>query len=228
MGPGHSRRAVRIAGWTLGAVLGLLVLAQLLLPSIAADRISDKLGRYGSVRSVSVSAWPAIELLWSHADSVHVRAGSLAMSPSEAASLLHEASGASHVDASVQALKLGPLRFTGATLSKSGSALAAQGTMGAADVAAALPPGVAVSLLGSGGGRVRVHVSGGLFGISAGLDAVAEANAGRLEAHPLLAPLEGLHLTLFSDPRIAVSAVGAIPLGRTPQSYRLTMAARLR
>ena len=53
----------------------LLVLAQLLLPRIAASRISSRVGRYGTVQSVSVSAWPAVELLWGHADSVRVKAG---------------------------------------------------------------------------------------------------------------------------------------------------------
>jgi len=46
-----------------GAVL-LLGLAQLFLPRIAAGRITSRLGRYGRVESVSVSAWPAVKLLW--------------------------------------------------------------------------------------------------------------------------------------------------------------------
>ena len=41
-----------------GAVL-VLALAQVLLPRIAASRISSRVGRYGSVESVSVRAWPA-------------------------------------------------------------------------------------------------------------------------------------------------------------------------
>ena len=132
------------------------------------------------------------------------------------------------MDVSAGTLEIGPLRLTGAHLSKRGTSLGAQGTIGAADIVAALPPGVAVSLLGSAGGRVRVRVSGGLFGVRTGLDAVAEPSAGKLVAHPLLPPLEGVHLTLFSDPRVEVTAVGATPLGTRPQSYRLSIAARLR
>jgi hypothetical protein len=36
-------------------------------------------GRFGTVKSVSVRAWPAVELLWGQADSVKVRAASLDM-----------------------------------------------------------------------------------------------------------------------------------------------------
>lgn len=58
------------------AVLGVVALvvavvvlgvAQLVLPGIAAQRIRSQLDRYGHVRSVSVSAFPAIELLWHRA-----------------------------------------------------------------------------------------------------------------------------------------------------------------
>jgi hypothetical protein len=52
----------------------LLALAQVFLPGIAAERIESRLERYGRVAGVSVTAWPAIELLWGHADSVRVHA----------------------------------------------------------------------------------------------------------------------------------------------------------
>ena len=57
-------KAGRIAAGLAGAIALVLVLAQLLLPGIAASRISSRVGKYGTVESVSVSAWPAIELLW--------------------------------------------------------------------------------------------------------------------------------------------------------------------
>ena len=50
------------SAWS-GACL-VLALAQVLLPRIAASRISSRVGRYGTVQSVSVKAWPAVELLW--------------------------------------------------------------------------------------------------------------------------------------------------------------------
>ncbi|HMD56563.1 MAG TPA: hypothetical protein VKG82_03730 [Solirubrobacteraceae bacterium] len=224
----RSRRAVRIAGYALLALVLLLVLAQLFLPSIAAQRITDKLSPYGSVQSVSVSAWPAIELLWGSAESVTVNARSLALTPAQSASLLAKASGSDRVDATVAALKEGPLRLTDAVLAKRGHALSGAATTSAADVAAALPPGVGVSLLASEGGRVAVRVRGSLFGLTAGLDVLAEASGGSLVAHPVAAPVHSLHLTVFSDPRIDVTAIGARALGTQPPSYRLSMSALLR
>ena len=61
---------------TAGVVLLVLVLAQLLLPGIAAQRLRDDLQKSGTVLEVKVSAFPAIKLLWHQADSVVVRMGS--------------------------------------------------------------------------------------------------------------------------------------------------------
>lgn len=220
---------MRIALWALAAVVVLLALSQLLLPSIAASRISGRLSRYGSVQSVSVSAWPAIELLWGSAGSVTVHARSLRLTPARSASLIGEASGAARMDVTVATLWEGPLRMTEAVLAKRGSSLAGSATAAAADVAAALPPGVGVTLLGSSGGRVTVRVSGGLFGLRAGIDAVGEARGGRLLAHPAGSSLlGGVQLTLFSDPGVQVTAIAARALATWPPSYRLSMTARQR
>ena len=80
---GKSRLASLRAFWPAPPSL-VLALAQLLLPRIAASRICSRVGRYGQFDSVSVSAWPAVELLWGSADSVQVQAGSLALNPAQA------------------------------------------------------------------------------------------------------------------------------------------------
>jgi len=69
------RRATRIALGTAATVVAVLGLTQLLLPGIVAQRMRDELGRYGVVKSATVSALPAIELLWGHAQSASVRPG---------------------------------------------------------------------------------------------------------------------------------------------------------
>jgi hypothetical protein len=220
-------RAIRIAGCALAALLIVLGLAQLLLPSIAAQRIKDKLTPYGSVESVSVSAFPAIELLWHSADSATVHARSLSLQPAHTASLLHEASGIDHLEVFVANLKEGPLRLTEATLHKRGAALAAQGTATAADVAAALPPGVGVTLVSAAGGSVHVRVNGGLFGLHATVDALAEASSGRLVVRPLGPLISGLHITLLDNRHVHVTAVEARALPTQPPSYRLGLRAVL-
>ncbi|HUB73399.1 MAG TPA: LmeA family phospholipid-binding protein [Solirubrobacteraceae bacterium] len=211
-----------------GAVLVLLALAQLILPRIAASRISARVGRYGHVRSVSVSAWPAVELLWGHARSVRVSAGALSLAPSQVGALLWEARGAASMQVSAQSVRIGSLRVTRARLQKHARALSAEGTVSEAAAQAALPAGLRVQLLRSRHGQVEVQATGALFGVRASVHAVAQASAGKLVAHPLGFLVEGLKLTLYSDPHVYVEGVGASVAGRSPRSYRLTMRAQLR
>jgi hypothetical protein len=227
MGSGGRGRAVRVALIALALIAVLLVVAQLVLPGIAADRVSSKLGRYGHVQSVSVSAWPAIELLWGDADSVHVHATSLELSPEQVAKLLSEAGGASSIDARVDAVRLNNVHARDAVLRKRGSALQAEATMTQADVAASLP-GVQVGLLGGEAGSVRVRVGARLFGLSGGVDAVASASSGRLVVAPEGIPFLPVRLTLFSDAHVSILAVRAQKLDQTPPAYRLGLTGRLR
>jgi LmeA-like phospholipid-binding len=224
---GGGSRAIRLTALAAAAVLVLLALAQLLLPRIAASQISSRVERYGHVDHVSVSAWPAVELLWGHADAVSVQARRLALTPAQAASLLWEGRGVARLDISAEAVRMGPLELSAATLRKRGAQLEAQARTSQAAAQAALGEGVSVRLLGSEGGRVRVSVGGSLFGVGAAVPALAEAQDGVLVAHPEGALLEGLRLTLFSDPHVHVEGVGASVLATQPLSYRLSMSALL-
>jgi hypothetical protein len=206
---GGGSKAVRLALGVVGALVVLLGLAQVFLPKIAASRISERIGRYGSVDSVHVSAWPAVELLWKHADSVKVKATRLRVSPAQTSKLLEEASGVDRMDVSVASVQEGPLRLRGVSFHKRGERMSAHAHLGTADVAAALPPGIGVQLLGSGGGKVQVRASGGLFGVGASVDAVTEAEGGKLVVHPRGLLLEAIKLTLFSDARVYVTGVSA-------------------
>lgn len=222
------RRLTKTLLAVLGGALLALALAQLLLPGIVAGRIGSRLRRYGSVQSVHVRAWPAVELLWGSADAVAVHAGSLTMSTAQVASFLWEAHGAHSVELDAASVHVGRLRLSDARFRKRGAALSAEALASDADVRAALPPGLQVALLGSGGGRVRVRAAGGLFGVGAAVEAVAEASAGRLVAHQLGLLLEGVQLTLFSEPHIHIEGVGASVRTALPRTYHLTIAASLR
>jgi hypothetical protein len=225
--PSAPSRPRTLALVALGGLLLLLVLAQLLLPWIAASRISSRIGRYGHVDHVSVSAWPAIELLWGDADKVDVRAGSLSLSPSQAAHLLWEGRGVSHMDFTASAVRVGSLRLTDATLTQRGHALRAAARASQADVSSALPAGLSVRLLRSEGGQVEVLAGGGLFGVGASVRALALAQGGALVAHPVGVLPEGFTLTLFADPHVSVTGVGASELPTQPPSYRLTITGTL-
>lgn len=209
-----------------GVVLAVLVLAQLLLPKIAASEISSRVARYGSVESVKVSAWPAVKLLWGQADSVRVKARSLALEPAQAAKLLWESRDVASEDLSAETVRVGSLPLSDATLHKHGRQLSALASADQAAVKAALPEGFDVRLLRSEGGQVEVQASGGLFGVGAAVNAVALASNGRLVAHPLGFLIEGFQLTIFSDRHVYVEGVSA----SAPASggYRLGMSASLR
>ena len=76
-----------VASCVLAVPVLLVVLAQAILPTLAAHRLRGRVARYGTVYSVSVKAFPAIELLWGKADSVEVRAGALSVPSKEIAKL---------------------------------------------------------------------------------------------------------------------------------------------
>ncbi len=84
---------MRIAIGAVVVVVAVLALAQLLGPGIAARVVRGKVQRYGTVKSVTVKAWPAVKLLWRQADEVRVQAGHLRVSPEQTAALLEEAKG---------------------------------------------------------------------------------------------------------------------------------------
>jgi hypothetical protein len=229
VGSGTRRaRALLIGG--LG-VLGVLAIAQLILPRIAASRISSRLGRYGPVESVRVSAWPAIELLWGEAGSVRVRTGALRISTEQADSLLGEAGGTQDVDLTAEAVQVAGLTLQRVSFRKRGKQLSAEAHMSQQDVRQALPPGVSVQLIESRDGSVVVRAQGGLFGLGASIDVQALASEGRLIARPTGALLGGLQLTLFSDPRVYIEGVQAVAEqsgSGAPSGYALGMSARLR
>ena len=223
-------RAGRIGALLAGAVVLVLVLAQIFLPGIAASRIRERVERYGTVESVSVTAWPAVELLWGKADTVDVRARSLTLSPGQTAKLLGEARGVKSMHLSATRMKEGSLMLREASFQKHGDALDGEAWTSREDVQAALGGGVEVQLLGSHNGRVEVSASGGLFGVEASVDAVAEAQEGKLVVHPLGFLLEGLKLTIFANQHVYVEGVSASPAAGPPgegAGYRLSTWASL-
>ncbi len=223
-----SGRTTRVALSLVGVVVLVLVLAQVFLPGIVASRIRSRVGRYGKVESVSVKAWPAVELLWGDADSVTVRAGSLRGSQEQAAALLWEGRGLGNLKLTARSAQVGQLAFSDMSLSKRGSALKVQARMTDADVREALPKGFDAHLVKSEGGEVELSVSGALFGIGATVNAVATASEGRLTVRPRGFLIEALQLTLFDEPHVYVESVSASAEPGEASVYRVGMVARLR
>lgn len=212
----------------------LLGLAQALLPRVAASRVRSRVAAYGQVRSVRVSAFPAIELLWGHADSVSVRAARLAATPTQIASLLWQARDFGDLDVAADAAVLQDsllphgLELADVHMRKRGDSLSATATLTPAQLAAALPAGVSAEPIASGSGAVEARASGSLFGFQASLNVLVRAIEGRLVAEPRGVPLSGLaSVTLFSDQHLRVEAVGMRMLRSNPASYQVMLSARL-
>ncbi len=196
----------------LGAVLVVLVLlvvAQLVLPGVAEQRIRDRLDGSGQVLAVHVSAFPAIELLWHHADSIDVRLGRYRSTPGRLSSLLDQAGGVGTVTASATEVQTGLLTLQDAVLHKHGDQLTGTARVTEADVRTALPVLQSVTPVTSGDGKLTVRGTASLFGVSAAVDATVGAQDGKLVVVPDV-PFGGLAtITVFSDPQIAVQSVGA-------------------
>ena len=118
-------------------MLLVLIVAQLVLPGIAASRLRDQLSRSGTVLSVKVSAFPAIELLWGQADSVVVRMGRYQAGASEIGSKLGGAADVGTLDVSAQEVQSGLLTVRDARLRKQGDELIGTAVVRQADLRAA-------------------------------------------------------------------------------------------
>lgn len=216
----------RLAALGVGGLLVVvLVVAQLILPGIAAQNLRDRLGRSGQVLSVQVSAFPAIELLWHRADKVVVRLGRYRSTPNGLAGLLSQADEVGSLTASAAELDTGLLTLRNATLHKSGSELAGAAQVTEADIRAALPVLQSVTPVASGNAQLTVQGTASLFGVTASVDATVRAQNGALVVSPDV-PFGGLAtITVFSDPRLDVQSVGATP---TASGFAVRATARLR
>lgn len=201
------RRLAVLGAATL--VLVLLVVAQLVLPGIAADQLRDRLSKNGRVESVEVSAFPAIELLWHQADKVVVKMESYRSTTGHLSSLLDQAADVGTLDASVGSFDTGLLSLRNAALHKSGSMLTGSATVTQGALRAAIPFLDSVEPVASSNGQLTLRGTGTLLGVTASLDATVRALNGALVVSPDV-PFGGLAtITVFSDPHVAVQSVGA-------------------
>ncbi len=203
------RRIALLAGAAI--VLALLVIAQLVLPGIAEQRLRDRLARSGEVLSVRVKAFPAIELLWHHADTVEVRMASFRSDAGHLSGLLSDAGNVGSLDASASEVDAGLLRLREATLRKRGDRLTGTALVTESDLRAAVPFLDAVQPVASSGGRLVLRGTATVLGLTASVDATVSAREGRLLVEPDV-PLGGLaSLTIFDNRHVQVQSVSATP-----------------
>jgi len=198
-------------------VILVLVVAQLVLPGIAAQRLRDQLARSGQVLSVSVSAFPAIKLLWHRADTVVVRLGTYRPRTGKLGGELDQAGDVGSLTASARQVDYGLVTLHDATLVKRGNRLIGTATVSDAQLRSTIPILTAVTPVASAGGQLTLRGTASLFGLSATVDATVSAQDGKLIVAPDV-PFGGFAtLTLFDDPHVAVQTVSAttVPGGFT-------------
>jgi hypothetical protein len=195
----------------VAVVLIVLIVAQLVLPGIADQRLRDQLARNGQVLSVKVSAFPAIELLWHHADRVTIRLGQYRTAAGKLGGSLHQAVDVGSLLATASEIDVGLLKLHDAMLVKQGDRLLGSAAVSEADLRAALPILESVTPVASTGGQLVLQGTASLFGVTATVDATVHAVAGKLVVAPNV-PLGGLAtITVFSNPHVAVQSVAASP-----------------
>ena len=203
------RRTAAIAA-ALGILL-LLGLAQLLLPSLAAQRLRDRLAASGSGVSVHVEAFPALELLWHHADRVVIHMDRYRSGAGNLSRLLAQAGDVGTLEASVGELDTGLLTLRQASLTKRGARLAGSAAVAEADLRRALPILTDVTPVASPGGELILRGTVTVLGARLTAEATVAARNGGIVLTPDV-PFGALaSITVFTDPRVYVSALSATP-----------------
>jgi hypothetical protein len=208
-------------GGLAAVILVLLIIAQFVLPGVAADHIRDQLSKSGRVLSVKVSAFPAIELLWHQADSVVVRMGNYRSNPGHLGNQLDQAGDTGSLDASARELETGLVTLRNATLKKHGNELIGSATITEANLRSAVPFVQNVEPVASGNGKLTLR--GTALGITA--NATLRAAGGALVVSPDVPLLSIVSVTVFSNPHLFVQGVAARAV---PGGFALSGRARLR
>ena len=193
------------------AIVALLVLSQLLLLPIVEHRIEQRLEKQGGTAHVSLSAFPAVRLLFGEGGTVRVRARGIATPlTSSAGSVFGGLDGFNHVDIEVTDLTTGPLLIHSFTLDRNGGEpyhAAVTATVTASDLSA-----FAGSTLAGGIGALFGGLAGGSlpFGntpVPIDVNATVASDNGQVRAESVDGSIAGLP----AGPLVAAlaAAVGA-------------------
>jgi hypothetical protein len=191
----------RVAAVTLGSLVVLLVASQLVLPPIAERRAADRLERHGGSADVSLSALPAVRLLFGDGDSFEVKGSNLEVDLDRGGDSLDRLDGFDDVRVRIEDLEAGPLELSSFELARdegeSDYRTRIRGTTSAREVARFLGSqagGALGGLLGDLGAstlpggatevpldfRARVQSNGGEVNVSGATGSVAGLPAGPL------------------------------------------------
>jgi len=195
----------------IAVVVVVIAASQAFLPRIAANDVRARIEPDGQVLSVKVSAFPALKLLWHHADTVTVKLGNYRTPPSDVPGLLQEAKDVGTLNVSIDTLRSAQLTLHDVTLTKHGSELVGSARVEDADLRAALPVLESVTPVSSADGQLRLRGKGGAFGITATVTAVVTTNDGKVVVTPAGLLGDFVNVTVFDDQQVYVQSVSGAP-----------------
>lgn len=203
-----------IGGAVAGVIVLLLVVAQIVLPGIAASKVAGDLEDIGPRPDVEVSAFPAVKLLLKKADKVEVEMDSATMGGSaDIAEQLEQADDVDELDVRIDTLKAGPLTVRDARLTKDGDEMTGTATISEADLRRQVPDVFPFEIRPqeTEKGLVLGSVEAPFIGAVPVLLTTVD---GGITAAPDLAIADQLlRVPIFSDPRVSITSVGATKRG---------------
>jgi hypothetical protein len=205
--PRAPRRWKGLALIGLAVVVVVLVASQLILPSLASRLIRESLEPQDRGVSVSVSSFPALGLLFGHADSatVHIveaRSGGTG----SLEQLLARVGHVGNLNATAQTMHLGPLELSDVSLSKHGSDLTARATVTRSAIEHVLPFGLRIDATNASGG-LRLILATTVLGQRVMAGALLTTRNGALEVAPELPVLDLINVPVFNDPRLRLTSI---------------------
>jgi hypothetical protein len=187
----------RIAAISAGLLAALLLLSQLVVPWLAESRVEDRLESRGGQANVSVSAVPALRLLFDEGDSLKVTGEGLRLNPLRQQRPLERLDGFDEVSVHVRKLDAGPLAVSSFVLERRGGKHDYE-----LGLAATTTPREVASFLGSeaGGafGRLLGDFAGGTLPgggnvrIPLALDAIVHSDGGAIAVGDVSGSIAGI------------------------------------
>jgi hypothetical protein len=174
---------VRRIGIVALVLLALLVISQLVIPPIMESRISGRLTAAGGSAHVSVSALPAVTLLFGEGGRIEVTGSDLNLTAqSESGTVFSDLDGYDNVSVNLENFRAGPFQMESFELTRDGPQaayhLVAQGRTTPTDLAS-----YGASRLGLPGGPLLSYLGGNVLGqdsIPIALDMNLESDGGRV------------------------------------------------
>jgi hypothetical protein len=182
---------------------------QFVVPPLATSVLRHRLSKDGTVLSAHLSAFPWVQLIWQHADTVTASMSDYNLQPSQLEGQLHQAEGIGTIDLSIGVVHTGLLTLHDVSFTKRGDEMVGDARLDLSDLQAALPILKSLTPVHDSSGQLVLRGTATVFGVQASVDAVVAARDGKLVVAPSGLLGAFATVTLYDDPEIYVQSVTA-------------------